>query len=173
MNRIELLNKGLLNLTKEERMLLPESELFNRREKGLRSFELQLYSLVKEIADNYNVSISVSGDKHSFACEVLEASDNNHPEKISQSIVDDSIMPAAAFAKLILNLSKSHNGPVILLIDEYDAPLTGSIADPIFQSKIRAILKSFFMQIKAVEENLDFIYITGISKFSDASIFLE
>lgn len=62
---------------------------------------------------------------------------------------------------------------VVILIDEYDAPMHDSISDKTLQDKIRNIMRDFFSPLKRHEGDLRFVLITGISKFSQLSIFSE
>lgn len=62
---------------------------------------------------------------------------------------------------------------VVILIDEYDAPMLDSMTDEDLQKKIRNTLRDFFSPLKANEGNLRFVFLTGISKFSQLSIFSE
>ena len=62
---------------------------------------------------------------------------------------------------------------VVVLIDEYDAPMHDSMNDPDMQDEIRNIMRDFFSPLKYQDANLRFVFITGISKFSQLSIFSE
>ncbi len=61
----------------------------------------------------------------------------------------------------------------VVLIDEYDAPMHDSVSDKTLQNNIRNIMRDFFSPLKKQEGNLRFVLITGISKFSQLSIFSE
>lgn len=61
----------------------------------------------------------------------------------------------------------------VILIDEYDAPMLDSISDKNMQSQIRDIMRDFFSPLKANEGIERFVFITGITKFSQLSIFSE
>lgn len=61
----------------------------------------------------------------------------------------------------------------VILIDEYDAPLHDSMKNEKLQDEIRDIMRGFFSPLKAEENNLQFVFMTGISKFSQLSIFSE
>ncbi len=63
--------------------------------------------------------------------------------------------------------------PVVVLIDEYDAPMLDSNNDKKSQMEIRSILRDFFSPLKAQGQYLRFLFLTGISKFSQMSIFSE
>ncbi|MDZ7896741.1 MAG: AAA family ATPase [Arcicella sp.] len=76
------------------------------------------------------------------------------------------------FAELIQNVSKKH-GKVALLIDEYDKP----VIDYMEFSKMekakenRDILREFYGAVKSSDEFLEFVFITGISKFAKMTLF--
>ena len=79
---------------------------------------------------------------------------------------------ADKFEELILALSKKEND-VVVLIDEYDKPILDNVLDLQKCTEIRSILKSFYGQIKANEDKLRFTFITGVSKFTQVSIFSD
>ena len=59
---------------------------------------------------------------------------------------------------------------VVILIDEYDNPLSGNVNNPNIE-EIRAVLRGFYSVLKAASDNIRFCFITGITKFSKMSIF--
>ena len=61
----------------------------------------------------------------------------------------------------------------VILIDEYDAPMHDSMKNEELQEQIRDTMRGFFSPLKAEERNLHFVFMTGISKFSQLSIFSE
>lgn len=61
----------------------------------------------------------------------------------------------------------------VLLIDEYDAPLSEHLDDPEVFRKIRRILASFYATVKTTEGSLRFLFMTGITKYSQTGIFSE
>ncbi len=62
---------------------------------------------------------------------------------------------------------------VVVLIDEYDAPLLDSNFDIDLQQQLRNEMRKFFSPLKGMGQYLHFLFITGISKFSQLSIFSE
>lgn len=62
---------------------------------------------------------------------------------------------------------------VVVLIDEYDAPMHDSMKDKELQCQIRNIMRNFISPLKGEEKYLRFVFLTGISKFSQLSIFSE
>lgn len=62
---------------------------------------------------------------------------------------------------------------VVILIDEYDAPMLDSINNRELQDYIRDRIRSLFSPLKAQAQYLRFVFLTGISKFSQLSVFSE
>lgn len=62
---------------------------------------------------------------------------------------------------------------VVVLVDEYDAPMLDSINDAGLQDYMRQRVRSLFSPLKAQSRYLRFIFMTGISKFSQMSVFSE
>ena len=62
---------------------------------------------------------------------------------------------------------------VVVLIDEYDAPMLDSIHKPDLQDQLRERVRDLFSPLKAQAEYLRFVFLTGISKFSQLSVFSE
>ena len=62
---------------------------------------------------------------------------------------------------------------VVVLIDEYDAPMLDSINNPQLQDYLRQRVRDLFSPLKAQEKYLRFVFLTGISKFSQLSVFSE
>ena len=76
------------------------------------------------------------------------------------------------FTELLEKLANKHSN-VVLLIDEYDKPLIDYL-DDIPQAKAnQQIMKTFYSVIKDSDTYLEFLLITGVSKFSRVSIFSD
>ena len=73
------------------------------------------------------------------------------------------------FDELIYKLSA--RGQVVILIDEYDKPIIEHITNLEEAIKIRDTLKGFYNVIKANDQYLRFVFLTGISKFSKVGVF--
>lgn len=59
----------------------------------------------------------------------------------------------------------------VVLIDEYDAPLLDVLHDDDKLAEMREVLQEFYQRLKSLESNIKFCFITGITKFSQLSIF--
>lgn len=79
---------------------------------------------------------------------------------------------ALGFRELIEQLGKSGQ-KVVVLIDEYDKPLIDYIHDPSQAALHREILKTFYSVLKDADPHLEFLLITGVSKFSKVSLFSD
>lgn len=80
---------------------------------------------------------------------------------------------AARLQGIILRAYKQTGKTVVVLIDEYDAPLLDSNSDIELQQQLRNEMRKFFSPLKGMGQYLRFLFITGISKFSQLSIFSE
>ena len=60
---------------------------------------------------------------------------------------------------------------VAVIIDEYDAPLLDRLHDSELLDQLRDVMQEFYVQLKANEAMIKFCFITGITKFSQLSIF--
>ena len=79
--------------------------------------------------------------------------------------------PAARLQGMIRRAYEQTGLPVVVLIDEYDAPLLDSNSNIPLQQELRNELRKFFSPLKGLGQYLRFLFITGISKFSQMSIF--
>ncbi len=84
-------------------------------------------------------------------------------------------LPGTIFNELIEAVVEKTGKQVIILIDEYDRPIVDYIDpyDLTMANKQRDILKQFFSILKNASNNIRFLLITGVSKFSKVSIFSE
>ncbi len=77
----------------------------------------------------------------------------------------------AILRNLIIALHKKFNRGVVILIDEYDKPITDFIDDPIRVEENRKILKDFYTTLKSQNDYIHKVFITGVSKFAKISVF--
>ena len=66
---------------------------------------------------------------------------------------------------------RERDGPVVVLIDEYDKPILDNIGDIKMADAMRAVLRSFYTVLKGCDRHLRFLMLTGISKFTKAGVF--
>ncbi|MCF8105316.1 MAG: ATP-binding protein [Desulfohalobiaceae bacterium] len=75
------------------------------------------------------------------------------------------------FAELIHTLCRQFGQKVVVLVDEYDKPILDNIEKPATAVEIREELKNYYSVIKDADPYLEFVFITGVSKFSKVSLF--
>ena len=75
--------------------------------------------------------------------------------------------------RLILGCYDKCGEKPVVIIDEYDAPLLNVLHLPEELEKVRQLMRTFFSPLKKCDEYLRFVFISGITKFSQLSIFSE
>jgi hypothetical protein len=75
------------------------------------------------------------------------------------------------FKELIQNAYKKYNQKVVVLIDEYDKAILDNLDQMDIAFENREIIKSLYSVLKNSEPYLEKVFLTGVSKFSKASIF--
>ena len=75
------------------------------------------------------------------------------------------------FAELIQTLHEKTGRRVVVLVDEYDKPILDSIENTEMAVALREELKNFYSVIKDADPYIEFVFITGVSKFSKVSLF--
>jgi hypothetical protein len=81
--------------------------------------------------------------------------------------------PAILFSGLIQRACEKSGKQVVVLIDEYDKPLISTMDNPTLNEDIRKILKGFYGVLKAEDACLRFVFLTGVTKFSQVSVFSD
>jgi hypothetical protein len=61
--------------------------------------------------------------------------------------------------------------PVVIIIDEYDAPLLDVLHEEAVLGEVRQCLQEFYSPLKDLDPFLRFCFITGVTKFSQLSVF--
>ena len=83
----------------------------------------------------------------------------------------DAVPASARLRNLLHELERQFKAKPVVLIDEYDAPLTHLLGRDIDTEPFIAVLREFFGLLKHLEENLHFVFITGISRFAHVNLF--
>ncbi len=80
-------------------------------------------------------------------------------------------LPSTRLQNLIANAYRTSGRRVVVLIDEYDTPMLDCIMDKPLLDAIRNKLWDFYGVLKQSTDDIRFVFITGITKFSQLSIF--
>lgn len=135
---------------------------------------LALEQLEKEWTEYPVLHFDMSGGKHMekeqlnrYLLYVLESNE----ERLG--IHSNSTDPNIRLIDLINTIYKKSGKQVVVLIDEYDAPLLDVAHKNDNLSELRQIMRNFYSPLKLCEPYLRFVFLTGITKFSQLSIFSE
>ena len=75
--------------------------------------------------------------------------------------------------ELVKSAYRQTGQKVVVLIDEYDAPLLDVVHEDEQLPRLRQVMRNFYSPLKACDPYLRFVFLTGITKFSQMSIFSE
>ncbi len=88
-------------------------------------------------------------------------------------VVCDSLDPNVRLLHLIKTVWQQTGKQLVVLIDEYDAPLLDVAHEEESLDVLRNVMRNFYSPLKDCEPMLRFVFMTGITKFSQLSIFSE
>ena len=94
-------------------------------------------------------------------------------QETEYGITTPTLDPNTRLSNLIKTAYGKTGKQVVILIDEYDAPLLDVAHDEENLPVLRNIMRNFYSPLKACEGMLRFVFLTGITKFSQLSIFSE
>ena len=148
-----------------------QSDLEGRKElfKGLYIEQVE-----KEWTEYPVLRLSLASSKHmekeqleNYLLYILEENEKrfgisaNHPE------------PNIRLMNLITSVYEKTGKQVVILIDEYDAPLLDVLHEKEKLPVLRQVMRNFYSPLKDADPYLKFVFLTGITKFSQLSIFSE
>ena len=81
--------------------------------------------------------------------------------------------PEERFAYVIEQAYAQTGKQVVVLIDEYDKPLLQALSDEKLTEEYRRILKAFYGVLKSADRYLRFVFLTGVTKFAQISVFSD
>ncbi len=135
---------------------------------------LAIENLEKEWAVNPVLHFDLSGGKHQNEEQLTRYLDSILKENENKfGICSQDIDPNMRLNHLIQAVYQKTGKRVVVLIDEYDAPLLDVVHNNEQLEKMRNIMRNFYSPLKKCEGMLRFVFLTGITKFSQLSIFSE
>ncbi len=136
---------------------------------------LAIEKLEKEWTEYPVLHFDMSGGKHMekeqlerYLCFIIE--ENEHKYGIVNSGLSD---PNVRLNALINSIYAKTGKQIVVLIDEYDAPMLDVAHEDKRLDILRNIMRNFYSPLKKCESLLSFVFLTGITKFSQVSIFSE
>jgi predicted AAA-ATPase/PD-(D/E)XK nuclease superfamily protein len=165
LSRPRRFGKSLLVSTLAE-LFSGNRELFNDLWIGKHSnYNWQQYPVIQ--LDFSSLAVRNEEQFQESLSRVLEKIGKHYEVDLSQ----EPTLITAKILHLIEELSKRNK--VVILIDEYDAPLLANINNEEIAEKIRDLMKEFFTTIKSCTTSgqIQAIFVTGVTKFSKTSLF--
>ena len=162
MSRPRRFGKSLLTSTLEA-YFLGEKDLFE----GLKIMDLE-----KDWEQYPVLHLDVSGAKHMSIREIRDELCRLlwEYEKL-YGREEQETTPGMRLAGVISRAYEQTNNQVVVIIDEYDAPLLDVLHEDEQLQQVREVMQEFYQRLKMLEPKIKFCFITGITKFSQLSIF--
>ena len=135
---------------------------------------LAIASYEKEWVKHPVLHFDLSGAKH-FDADAL----NNYlnlqllPYEKLYGKGEGEIRPNERLDGIVKRACEQTGKKVVVIIDEYDAPLLDVVHEKDNLRQLRLIMQNFYSPLKKLDPYLEFTFITGITKFSQLSIFGE
>ena len=85
----------------------------------------------------------------------------------------EKLDPNIRLKDLVVTANRLTGRKVVLIIDEYDAPLLDVVHEEQNLAALRRATQNFYSPIKSLDPYLEFVFLTGITKFAQLSIFSE
>ena len=135
---------------------------------------LAIEKLEKEWTKYPVLHFSLAGGKHMekdqlvrYLLYILEKNEKKF------GVIKDSPDPNVRMLNLIETVYEQTGQKVVVLIDEYDAPLLDVVHEDTSLNILREVMRNFYSPLKDSDRMLRFVFLTGITKFSQLSIFSE
>jgi hypothetical protein len=85
----------------------------------------------------------------------------------------EKVDPNIRLKDLVKRAYEQTGRKAVVIIDEYDAPLLDVVHEKDSLQELRYIMQNFYSPLKMLDPYLEFVFLTGITKFSQLSIFSE
>ena len=87
--------------------------------------------------------------------------------------IDPSTTLSQRFYNVVCTAHEKTGKRAVVIVDEYDKPLLETFGKEDMVEQTRALFKGFFGNLKKLDEHLQFVFFTGVTKFSKISIFSD
>lgn len=85
----------------------------------------------------------------------------------------DELTLSSRFTGVIRRANEQTGRGVVVLVDEYDKPLLQAITNEELLDAYRSTLKAFYGVLKSTDRYLRFVFLTGVTKFAQVSVFSD
>lgn len=135
---------------------------------------LAIEKLEKEWTEYPVLHFDMSGGKHMDKEQLEEYLDYRLQEEEKKWGIMKPVKGANNRLIDLINTAYEKSGKqVVVLIDEYDAPMLDVVHEKEQLDMLRNMMHNFYSPLKYSEAKLRFVFLTGITKFSQVSIFSE
>lgn len=164
LSRPRRFGKSLL-LSTLESYFLGKRELFDG---------LVIGDLEKEWNVHPVLHLDLNAKKYAVSAD-LDAMLNQHLEKWELLYGDEKKDRSLEerFTYVIERASEKTGRGVVVLVDEYDKPLLQALENETLLEEYRSTLKAFYGVLKSADRYLRFVFLTGVTKFSQVSVFSD
>ncbi|MDR1792392.1 MAG: AAA family ATPase, partial [Bacteroidales bacterium] len=157
-----------LTISTFEALFQGRKELFKGlyAEEWLNRAEFQPSPVIRLEMNKITTSKGIDAMETSIFLMLAKIAKRNDLQIITNASVGDT------FDSLITEMYEKYNSKVVILIDEYDKPLLDNLFKSAEQVEaIKEFLSDFYTQVKANEEYVKFVFLTGISKIARVGVF--
>ncbi|MDR1004138.1 MAG: ATP-binding protein [Prevotellaceae bacterium] len=107
--------------------------------------------------------------------EALHAILNRHLDEWEKRYVgkEQTDAPEDRFFNVIKRACEQTGKRVVVLVDEYDKPLLANLLNDKLSDQLRRALKAFYGVLKSAGDYLRFVFITGVTKFAQVTVFSD
>ncbi|MDR3267539.1 MAG: AAA family ATPase, partial [Tannerella sp.] len=135
---------------------------------------LAIAGLEKEWVEHPVFHLDMNLESYTGLASLESALDGNlRPLEAKWGRDPDDKSVSMRFTGLIRRANEQTGKKVVVLIDEYDKPLINTMENPDVHNDIRNVLKGFYGVLKSADTYLRFVMLTGVTKFSQVSVFSD
>lgn len=118
------------------------------------------------------IHLDFSGEDYSEASVLERKLDTSLKRLERENNIQISNETYSERLRTIIEYLHTANGqPVVVLIDEYDNPITSTIGHDALQERMREILYGFYSSLKTLDRHIHFCFLTGVTKYGQLSVF--
>ncbi|MDR2200127.1 MAG: ATP-binding protein [Deltaproteobacteria bacterium] len=156
LSRPRRFGKSLL-LNSLEQMFLGNADLFSGLKIADSGYEFQKYPVIR-------LSMTMVSKTPEILTDRLLKNLQNIAESYNIGLRDDD--PGGALQLLIKDLSEKYGERVVVLIDEYDHPVSSHMDNIVLAKANTEVLSSFYVGFKEMDDFLRFVLVTGVTRYA-------
>lgn len=103
--------------------------------------------------------------------DILDNNLNIWEDRFGKDVRESTL--STRFSGVIRRASEQAGCGVVVLVDEYDKPLLQALGNDALLEDYRKTLKAFYGVLKSADRYLRFVFLTGVTKFSQVSVFSD